>query len=85
MAGNTQTVKGKFYVTFVQDCPDCRGTGSTYTGLMCPDCNGTGTLEDAVELTTALTALGILPRLDAIERTAGRAAYYSEAMANGGI
>lgn len=83
MATNT-TTKVKFYVTVVQDCPHCDGVGTLF-GEQCPDCGGTGTLEDAVELTAALTALGILPRLDAIERTAGRAAYYSDAMANGGI
>ena len=51
----------------------------------CPDCNGTGTIEDALELTTALAALGILTRLDETERTAKRAEYYAVATANGGI
>ena len=76
--------KVKFYVTTVQDCPNCDGEGGQF-GTPCPDCKGTGTQEDAVELTTALTALGILTRLEQVEKTAGRAAYYSEAMANGGI
>ena len=84
MAG-TQTAKVKFYVTVVQDCTDCDGTGSAYAGPPCPTCRGTGTIEDAVELVTALQALGILTRLEQVERTAGRAAYYSDAMANGGI
>ncbi len=81
---DTTTTKVKFYVTVVQDCPVCDGSGNG-KGYQCPDCGGTGTIEDAIELTAALTALGILPRLDAIERTAGRAAYYADAMANGGI
>lgn len=85
MAGNT-TVKGKFYVTFVQDCPECDGNGAAYgEGPTCMTCRGTGTLEDAVELTTALTALGILSRLEQVERTAKRAAYETGAMLNGGI
>ena len=45
----------------------------------------TGTIDDAVELTTALAALGILTRLEQVEKTAGRAAYYAEGAANGGI
>ena len=84
MAG-TQTAKVKFYVTVVQDCTDCDGTGSAYAGPPCTTCRGTGTIDDAVELTTALAALGILTRLDAVEKTAGRAAYQSGAMLNGGI
>ena len=83
MAGTT-TTKVKFYVTTVSDCPTCAGTGGAYVE-QCPDCGGTGTLEDAVELTTALAALGILTRLEQVEKLAGRAAYYSDAMANGGI
>ncbi len=81
----TTTAKVKFYVTVVSDCPTCSGQGNTPEDMACPDCGGTGTLEDAVELTAALTALGILTRLEQVERTAGRAAYYSDAMANGGI
>ena len=81
---DTTTAKVKFYVTEVSDCPTCEGTGSDH-GQPCTDCRATGTIEDVIELTAALTALGILPRLDAIERTAGRAAYYADAMANGGI
>ena len=81
----TTTTKVKFYVTTVQDCTDCGGQGSAYAGPPCPTCRGTGTIEDAVELTTALASLGILARLEQVERTAGRAAYYSDAMANGGI
>ena len=83
MAGTT-TTKVKFYVQVVGDCLACQGTGGPEDDP-CPDCKGTGTQEDAVELTTALTALGILTRLEQVEKTAGRAAYYSEAMANGGI
>ena len=83
MAGTT-TTKVKFYVTTVSDCPTCAGTGGAYVE-QCPDCGGTGTLEDAVELTTALAAIGILTRLDAVERTAGRAMQYADGMANGGI
>ena len=82
---DTTTTKVKFYVTTVQDCTDCGGQGSAYAGPPCPTCRGTGTIEDAVELTTALASLGILTRLEQVERTAGRAAYYSDAMANGGI
>ena len=83
MAGNA-TTKIKFYVTTVSECPACDGTGGE--GVKpCTDCSGTGTLEDAVELVTALAELGILTRLEQVERTAGRAAYYSDAMANGGI
>jgi len=84
MAGTT-TTKVKFYVTTLQDCTDCGGQGSAYAGPPCPTCSGTGTLEDAVELTTALTALGILTRLEQVEKTASRAAYQSDAMLNGGI
>ena len=76
--------KVKFYVTVVADCSACEGTGSD-GGAPCTDCSGTGTSEDAIELVEALTLLGILPRLEQVEKTAGRAAYYSEAMANGGI
>lgn len=83
MAGNA-TTKVKFYVTTVSECPNCEGTGSAQY-LPCTDCSGTGTLEDAVELATALAALGILTRLEQVERTAGRAAYQSDAMLNGGI
>ena len=83
MASNT-TTKVKFYVQVVQDCPHCDGEGSLF-GEQCPDSNGTGTLEDAIELTAALTALGILTRLEQVERTAGRAAYETSAMLNGGI
>ena len=83
MASNT-TTKVKFYVQVVQDCPHCDGEGSLF-GEQCPDCKGTGTQEDAMDLTAALAALGILTRLEQVEKTAGRAAYYSEAMANGGI
>ncbi len=82
----TTTTKVKFYVQVVQDCPDCDGNGAAYgEGATCMTCRGAGTIEDAIELTAALTALGILPRLDAIERTAGRAAYETSAMLNGGI
>lgn len=89
MTSNT-TPKVKFYVTVVQDCPTCGGVGgpsndNDYEGPPCTDCSGTGTLEDAIELTAALTALGILTRLEQVEKTAGRAAYYSDAMLNGGI
>lgn len=80
----TTTTKVKFYVQVVQECPHCDGVGSLF-GEQCPDCTGTGTLDDAIELTAALTALGILTRLDEIERTAKRAAYESSAMLNGGI
>ena len=74
----------KFYVTMVTECPHCDGVGTLF-GEQCADCNGTGTIEDAVELTTALTALGILPRLDQVEKTAGRAMQYADGLANGGI
>lgn len=80
----TTTTKVKFYVTTVSECPACEGLGGT-NGTPCTDCAGTGTLDDAVELTTALAALGILTRLEQAERTAGRAAYQSDAMLNGGI
>lgn len=84
------TNKAKFYVTVVSDCPTCGGVGgpgpdNDYIGPTCTDCGGTGTIEDAVELATALTALGILTRLDAVEKLAGRAAYETSAMLNGGI
>ena len=81
---DTQTSKVKFYVTEVMDCPTCDGTGSDH-GEPCTDCSGTGTLEDAVELTTALAALGITTRLEQVERTAGRAMQYADGLANGGI
>lgn len=80
----TTTNKVKFYVTEVSDCPACGGTGKLF-GQPCEDCGATGTVDDAVELTTALAALGILTRLEQVERTAGRAAYQSDAMLNGGI
>lgn len=80
----TKTTKVKFYVTVVAECTNCQGTG-TAQYLPCKDCNGTGTIEDATELTDALAALGILTRLEQVERTAGRAAYQSDAMLNGGI
>ena len=76
--------KPKFYVTEVSECPACDGTG-TAQYLPCTDCRGTGTIEDAVELAAALVALGILTRLDAVEKTAGRAMYYADVLANGGI
>ncbi len=82
---DTTTTKVKFYVTVVQECTDCQGTGNTLEGMACQSCDGAGTQEDAIELATALAALGILTRLEQVERTAGRAAYYSDAMANGGI
>ena len=82
---DTTTTKVKFYVTTVQDCTDCDGQGSAYEGPPCTDCGATGTLEDAVELTTALAALGILTRLEQVERTAGRAMQYADGLANGGI
>jgi DnaJ-class molecular chaperone len=78
------TTKIKFYVTGVMDCPTCDGTGSDH-GEPCTDCLGTGTVEYAVELTTALAALGILTRLEQVEKTAGRAMYYADGLANGGI
>lgn len=83
MAGTT-TTKVKFYVTTVAECPACEGVGGV-GDKPCTDCGGTGTLEDAVELTTALAELGILTRLEQVEKTAGRAAYQSDAMLNGGI
>ena len=76
--------KIKFYVTEVSECPTCEGTGGNYIDP-CTDCSGTGTLEDAVELTTALAALCILTRLEQVEKTASRAVYQSDAMLNGGI
>ena len=76
--------KPKFYVTVVADCPACEGTGSDY-GAPCTDCQGTGTGEDAIELVEALTLLGILTRLEQVERTAGRAMQYADGLANGGI
>ena len=81
---DTTTTKIKFYVTTVSECPACEGVGGI-GAKPCTDCGGTGTLEDAVELTTALAALGILTRLEQVERTAGRAEYYAVATANGGI
>ncbi len=75
----------KYYVTVVRDCEDCSGQGSAYMGPPCPTCRGTGTSEDAVELAEALAALGILPRLEQVEKTASRAMHYADAMANGGI
>ena len=83
MAGTT-TTKVKLYVTAVSDCPACNGTGGPL-GDPCADCRGTGTLEDAVELTTALASLGILTRLEQVEKTAGRAMQYADGLANGGI
>jgi DnaJ-class molecular chaperone len=84
LESKTMATKVKFYVTTVSECPACGGVGGP-GAKPCTDCGGTGTLEDAVELTTALASLGILTRLEQVERTAGRAAYYSDAMANGGI
>ena len=81
---DTTTSKVKFYVTEVSECPTCEGTGGNCIDP-CTDCLGTGTVDDAVELTTALAALGILTRLEQVERTAGRAEYYAVATANGGI
>lgn len=83
MAGTT-TTKVKFYVTTVAECPACEGVGGI-AAKPCTDCGGTGTLEDAVELTTALASLGILTRLEQVERTAGRAMQYADGLANGGI
>ena len=82
---DTTTTKVKFYVTTVQDCTDCGGQGSAYAGPPCPTCRGTGTIEDAVELTTALASLGILTRLEQVEKSAGRAMQYADGLANGGI
>lgn len=75
----------KFYVTVVRDCPDCDGQGGAYAGTPCPSCQGTGTMEDAAELAEALAMIGILPRLEQVEKTASRAAYETSAMLNGGI
>ncbi len=83
MTGTT-TTKVKFYVTVVSECAACEGAGTLF-GEPCTDCLATGTIEDAIELTAALTALGILTRLEQVEKTAGRAAYQSDAMLNGGI
>ena len=83
MAGTT-TTKTKFYVTTVTECPHCDGVGTLF-GEQCTDCRGTGTIEDAVELTTALQALGILTRLEQVERTASTAMRYADGLANGGI
>ena len=83
MAGTT-TTKVKFYVTTVAECPACDGTGGPM-GAPCKDCGATGTLEDAVELTTALASLGILTRLEQVEKSAGRAMQYADGLANGGI
>jgi DnaJ-class molecular chaperone len=80
----TTTNKVKFYVTEVSDCPACGGTGKLF-GQPCEDCGGTGTVAEPVELADALQALGILTRLEQVEKTAGRAAYQSDAMLNGGI
>jgi len=66
------------------DCPICDGTGSDH-GEPCTDCAGTGTVAEPIELTTALTALGILTRLEQVEKTAGRAMQYADGLANGGI
>lgn len=81
---DTTTSKVKFYVTEVRECPACGGVGGP-GAKPCTDCGGTGTLEDAVELTTALASLGILTRLEQVERTAGRAMQYADGLANGGI
>ena len=83
MAG-TETTKVQFHVTMTMDCPTCDGTGSDH-GTPCTDCAGTGTVAEPIELTAALAALGITTRLEQVERTAGRAAYQSDAMLNGGI
>ena len=83
MAG-TQTTQVQFHVTMTMDCPICEGTGSDH-GTPCTDCAGTGTVAEPIELITALTALNILPRLDQVERTAGRAMQYADGLANGGI
>jgi DnaJ-class molecular chaperone len=80
----TTTNKVKFYVTEVSDCPAFGGTGKLF-GQPCEDCGGTGTVAEPVELADALQALGILTRLEQVEKTAGRAAYQSDAMLNGGI
>ena len=80
----TQTTKVEYHLTMTMDCPTCEGTGSDH-GTPCTDCSATGTVVEPVELVDALRALGILTRLEQVEKTAGRAAYYSEAMANGGI
>lgn len=80
----TKTTKVKFYVTVVAECTNCQGTGID-NGTPCTDCGATGTIDDATELSDALAALGILTRLEQVERTAGRAAYQSDAMLNGGI
>ena len=77
--------KPKFYVIVVRDCPDCDGQGGANAGPPCPSCQGTGTMEDAAELAEALAMIGILPRLEQVERTASRAAYETSAMLNGGI
>ena len=60
-------------------CPSFRPFPSCYAFA------SAGTLEDAVELVTALAALGILTRLEQVERTAGRAMQYADGLANGGI
>ena len=81
---DTQTAKVRFHVTMTMDCPTCEGTGSDH-GTPCTDCSATGTVAEPVELVDALRALGILTRLEQVEKTAGRAAYYAEGAANGGI
>ena len=83
MAG-TETTKVQFHVTMTMDCPTCDGSGSDH-GAPCTDCRATGTVAEPIELITALASLGILTRLEQVEKTAGRAAYQSDAMLNGGI
>ena len=83
MVGTT-TAKVQFHVTMTMDCPTCDGTGSDH-GEPCTDCNATGTVAEPVELADALRALGFTQRLEQVEKTAGRAAYQSDAMLNGGI
>jgi DnaJ-class molecular chaperone len=81
---DTQTTKVQFHVTMTMDCPICEGTGSDH-GTPCTDCAGTGTVAEPIELVTALASLGILTRLEQVERTAGRAMQYADGLANGGI
>lgn len=67
----------KFYVTMVCDCEQCHGTGEGDAGpegSECPNCGGDGAITAEVTLTEALTELGILDRLAAVESATRQAA-----------
>ena len=59
-----------YILTRRTDCPECHGTGNGVSGPMrdeCHVCGGDGRLSKITTLTAALSDLGVLDRLTALE------------------